>query len=230
MMKKLCIVLLLIICASKLFAQSNSLYNSIFDKSQRIELSNNRINALFAKVISDKDDEIPVKMIDTITFEEKANIKNFGQVDIFRVKLKNNPSVLNPFFLVMVNHVKKQFQTINLDDYKLIKSKVTDTTSSLVALVNSRGMINLQFYKYNFDKLNEYQINNITVITDCKKVEVSSIKIINTDKNQDGWLDISITFQEANFCDEAGLENDKPTSQNQIVKVIPFIPSSKYWK
>jgi hypothetical protein len=218
------------ICGCSVFAQSNALYKSIYDKSQKNDFSSNRKKELFARAVSDKDNEIPVTMIDTVTFQGQANIKSYGQVDLIKVKLKNNPSVLSPFFLVIVNHAKKQLQAINLDDYKLIKSKATDKLKSIVALVDSRGNIDLQFYKYHLNKLKLYQTKNITVITDCKKVDLNNIIIANKDINHDGWLDISVLFKQVNYCDKDGNENDKPISQDRIVKNILYNTLLKNWK
>jgi hypothetical protein len=218
------------ICGYSVFAQNNALYKSIYNKSLKNDFSSNRKKKLFARAVSDKDNEIPVTMIDTITFQEQANIKSYGQVDLIKVKLKNNPSVLSPFFLVIVNHAKKQLQAINLDDYKLIKSKATDKSKSIVALVDIRGIIDLQFYRYRLDKLKLYQTKNITTVTDCKKVELNNIIIGNTDINHDGWLDINVAFKQVNYCDKDGNENDKPISQDRIVKKIPFKPLLKNWK
>jgi hypothetical protein len=218
------------ICGDPVFAQSNALYKSIYSKSLKIDFSSNRKKKLFARAVSDKDNEIPVTMIDTITFQEQADIKSYGQVDLIKVKLKNNPSVLSPFFLVIVNHTKEQLQAINLDDYRLIKSKATDKSKSIVALVDIRGIIDLQFYRYRLDKLKLYQTKNITTVTDCKKVELNNIIIGNTDINHDGWLDISVAFKQVNYCDKDGNENEKPISQDRIVKNILFKPLLKNWK
>jgi len=212
------------------FAQSDALYKSIYDKSPKNDFSSNREKELFARAVSDKDNEIPVTMIDTVTFQEQTDIKNYGQVDLIKVKLKNNPSVLSPCFLVIVNHAKKQLQAINLDDYKLIKSKATDKFKSIIALVDNRGSIDLQFYKYHLDKLKLYQTKNLTVITDCKRVEPNNIMIANKDINHDGWLDMSVVFKQVNYCDKDGNEHDKPISQDRIVKNIPFKPLLKNWK
>lgn len=226
MMKRLMIVLLFATYAYQAQSQNNILYKLVYGNSQKsIDLSSARAKKVFSEAISDHGNKIPATMIDNISFQGHENLKDYGKVDLFKIRLKNNPSVLSPYFLVIVNHEKKELQSINIDRFKLIKIHKSDVEKFIIALTNIRGNVDLQFYQYKLDRLRLYQTDNIFSFTECKKIKPNSIVITNQDINHDGLLDICISYEQVNYCDKDGNNSEKPLEKVVINK--SFIASSK---
>ena len=204
-------------------------YDSFFKKG-KFDYRNDQMKLNIANYLSKNEKYFNLNFIDKVEYYKNQYITNYGKVDLIKVALSAKaPVILNPMFLIIINHKKKELINVNIDNYYLIKSSKKQIGKSIAGLISFRGNLQLIIYDFSENQFRNYNISIINNDDDCIQYIPNSFVLKNIDINNDGWLDIIMKIRVNVYCNDINEESDKPLKKRTIIKRLIYNPSKEMY-